>query len=58
MTNRLKPIGGVTSPISTTSTMKTPNQMGSKPAAITSGKVIGIVMRIMATLSSTQPRRM
>ena len=43
-TNRLKPTGGDTSAISTTSTTKMPNQTRSKPAALTIGMTTAVVL--------------
>src|SRR5690606_6633957 len=40
-TKQLKPTGGVTSAISTNRTQITPNQIGSKPKRVTSGKTKG-----------------
>jgi len=44
-------------PIPVTSTMITPNQMGSNPSDVMTGKKIGIVSMIMARESMRQPRR-
>src|SRR4030095_9835615 len=41
MTNRFIPTGGLISPISTTTTIKIPNQIGSRPRCTTSGKNTG-----------------
>src|SRR5690606_33051434 len=46
-TNRLKPTGGVICAISTTRTMKMPNQIRSKPAACTVGSSTAIVSTTM-----------
>jgi hypothetical protein len=56
MTKRLKPTGGVISAISTSSTMKMPNQTRSKPACCTSGMTIEVVSTIIETPSSAVPR--
>ena len=55
ITNTLTPTGGVMTPISPTSTMITPNQIGSNPSYITTGKKIGIVTTIMAMESMKKP---
>src|SRR5438552_18539771 len=51
-TNRLKPTGGETSAISTTSTRKMPNQTRSKPACFTIGITMAVVSTIMEIPSS------
>src|SRR6195256_1767393 len=51
-TNRLKPTGGETSAISTTSTTKMPNQMRSKPACLIIGMTTAVVSTIMEMPSS------
>ena len=54
-TNRLKPTGGETSAISTTSTRKMPNQIGSNPACLIIGITIAVVSTIMEMPSSAVP---
>ena len=62
MINAFKPTGGVIKPVSTTINVKIPNQMATssglrfKSRAITKGKKIGIVSRIIARLSMIHPR--
>src|SRR5438105_14412828 len=51
-TNRLKPTGGETSAISTTSTRKMPNQTRSKPACFTMGMTMAVVRTIVEMPSS------
>jgi len=46
MTKTFMPTGGWIRPSSTVMTMMTPNQIGSKPSAVTSGKMIGTVRMI------------
>ena len=58
MTNTFMPMGGVIRPSSTTITTRMPNQTGSKFKLWTMGKKIGMVSRIMARASSTQPMTM
>src|SRR3954471_7052563 len=57
-TNRLKPTGGETSAISTTSTRKMPNQTRSKPALFTIGITMAVVSTIMEMPSSAVPSTM
>src|SRR5262245_17017061 len=57
-TNRLKPTGGDTSAISTTSTTKMPNQTRSKPAALIIGITTAVVSTIMEMPSSAVPSTM
>ncbi|MNT93221.1 hypothetical protein D3C72_2346400 [compost metagenome] len=57
-TNRLNPTGGVTSAISTSSTMKMPNQTRSKPAACTIGSTVAVVSAIIEMPSSAVPSTM
>src|SRR3954465_8735210 len=57
-TNRLKPTGGETSAISTTSTRKIPNQTRSKPACFTIGMTIAVVSTIIEMPSSAVPSTM
>ena len=54
-TNRLKPTGGVTSAISTSSTMKMPNHTRSKPAFWIIGSTTAAVSTIMQMPSSAVP---
>src|SRR5688572_22005483 len=54
-TNRFMPTGGLIRPISTTTTMSTPNQIGSRPMATISGKKIGTVSRIIDSSSIAVP---
>ena len=58
ITNRLKPTGGVICAISTTSTMKMPNQIRSKPAASTVGSSTAMVSTTMEMPSRKQPSTM
>ena len=55
MTNTFIPTGGWISPSSTVMTMMTPNQIGSKPSAVTAGKMIGTVRITIAIASIRQP---
>ena len=55
MTKTFMPTGGWMSPSSTVITMMTPNQIGSKPSSVITGKMIGIVRMIMASASMRQP---
>ncbi len=55
-TNSTRPTGGVTSPISTSRTSMTPNQIGSRPIATMIGNVTDSVISIMAINSMKQPR--
>src|SRR5215831_1642071 len=57
-TNRLKPTGGDTSAISTTSTTKMPNQTRSKPALLIIGMTTAVVSTIMEMPSSAVPSTM
>ncbi|MNL12772.1 hypothetical protein D3C87_1336480 [compost metagenome] len=54
-TNRLKPTGGVTSAISTSSTTKMPNQTRSKPAFWIIGSTTALVSTIIEMPSSAVP---
>ena len=55
ITNTFIPTGGWISPSSTVITMMTPNQIGSKPRCVMTGKIIGMVRMIMAMASIRQP---
>ena len=55
MTKTFMPTGGWISPSSTVMTMMTPNQIGSKPSAMITGKIIGTVRMIMAIASIRHP---
>src|SRR5581483_6063794 len=57
-TNRLKPTGGDTSAISTTSTTKMPNQTRSNPACLIIGITTAVVSTIMEMPSSAVPSTM
>src|SRR5215831_15164616 len=57
MTKTFIPTGGWIKPSSTVITMMTPNQIGSKPSAVTTGKMIGTVRMIIAIASIRQPSR-
>ena len=57
-TNMLNPTGGVTSAISTRSTMKMPNHTRSKPAFSIIGSTIEVVSTIIDMPSSAVPSRM
>ena len=57
-TKRFIPTGGVIMPISASVTSSTPNQIGSRPSAPTSGYTAPSVSRIIDRLSIRQPRRM
>ena len=57
-TNRLKPTGGVICAISTTSTMKMPNQSRSMPAFSTVGRMTPIVSTTIEMPSRKQPSTM
>ena len=52
------PTGGVTSPISHTTTMITPNQIGSKPTARITGKMMGSVRARDDRISINMPMMM
>ena len=52
------PTGGVICAISTTSTIKMPNQMGSIPAACTAGRMTDVVSTTMEMPSRKHPRMM
>ena len=54
-TNRLKPTGGVICAISTTMTMKMPNQIKSNPAACTVGRMTPMVSTTIEMPSRKQP---
>ena len=53
MTNRLKPIGGVICAISTTTTMKMPNQITSIPA----WRIIGSTTAMVSTTEEIPSRK-
>src|SRR5258708_36294659 len=55
MTKTFIPTGGWMSPSSTVITMMTPNQIGSKPSVLMTGKMIGTVRMIIAIASIRQP---
>ncbi len=55
ITNKLSPTGGVIRPISILMVIITPNQIGSKPAAVIIGYNIGAVIRMIATGGKKQP---
>ena len=55
ITNTFIPTGGWINPSSTVITMMTPNQIGSKPRCVMTGKIIGMVRMIMAMASIRQP---
>ena len=55
-TKRFIPTGGLMRPISTTTTIRMPNQIGSTPRLTTSGKKIGTVRRIIDSSSIAVPR--
>src|SRR5580693_7793434 len=55
ITNTFMPTGGWISPSSTVITIMTPNQIGSKPSAVITGKMIGTVRMIIAMASIRQP---
>ena len=57
-TNRLKPTGGVICAISTTRTIKIPNQSRSIPAAWTAGKITEVVSNTIEIPSRKQPNMM
>ena len=54
--NTFTPMGGVICPISILRTVTTPNQIGSKPRAVTAGKMVGRTRRIMGITFKTHPR--
>src|SRR6202030_3706648 len=58
MTKTFMPTGGGMSPSTTVMTMITPNQIGSKPSCMITGKMIGMVRMIMASESMRQPSTM
>ena len=49
------PTGGEISPTCTTNTISTPNQTGSKPSWVTTGKNTGIVSNTMLSSSMIVP---
>src|SRR5580765_2144494 len=55
MTKTFMPTGGWIRPSSTVITIMTPNQIGSKPRCMITGKMIGTVRMIMAMASIRQP---
>ena len=55
ITKTFMPTGGWIRPSSTVMTMMTPNQIGSKPSWVTTGKMIGTVRMIIAMASIRQP---
>src|ERR1700748_170433 len=55
ITNTFMPTGGWINPSSTVMTMTTPNQIGSKPSAVTTGNTIGTVRITIAIASIRQP---
>jgi hypothetical protein len=55
ITNKLSPTGGVIRPISILMVMITPNQIGSKPAAVIIGYNIGAVISMIATGGKKHP---
>src|SRR3954463_13367835 len=55
MTNTFMPTGGWIRPSSTVITMMIPNQIGSKPSAVTTGNTIGTVRITIAMASMRQP---
>src|ERR1700761_2341238 len=55
ITNTFIPTGGGIRPSSTVMTITTPNQIGSKPSAVTTGKTIGTVRITIAIASIRQP---
>ena len=55
ITNKLSPTGGVIRPISILMVIITPNQIGSKPAAVIIGYKIGAVIRMIATGGKKHP---
>ena len=56
MAKTLTPMGGVIWPASIMRTVTTPNQIGSKPRAVTIGKMVGKTRRIMGMTFNRQPR--
>ena len=56
ITKMFMPTGGLIMPISTTQTISTPNQTGSSPRCLISGKKIGTVSRIIDSSSIAVPR--
>src|SRR6516165_7265452 len=58
ITNTFMPTGGWIRPSSTVITMMTPNQIGSKPRWVTTGKMIGTVRMIIAIASIRHPSTM
>ena len=58
ITNRLKPMGGVICAISTTTTMKMPNQIMSMPAWRTIGSTTAMVSTTAEMPSRKQPMMM
>src|SRR5699024_592956 len=49
------PMGGVMTAISQAITSTTPNQIGSKPRVVTTGNKMGVVIRMMETMSRNMP---
>src|SRR5262245_35259310 len=56
-TKRFMPTGGLIRPISTTTTIRTPNQIGSRPRWTITGKNTGTVSRIIDSSSIAVPSR-
>src|SRR5258706_180938 len=56
-TNRFMPTGGLIRPISTTTTIRMPNQIGSTPRETMTGKKTGTVSRIIDSSSIAVPSR-
>ena len=55
ITNRFSPTGGWIRPISITTVITTPNQIRSKPAARSGGRMIGAVIRMIETGGRKKP---
>ena len=54
-TKRFIPTGGVTKPIARLTTIRTPKWTGSMPAIVTTGKNIGVIIKIEAPVSISIP---
>ena len=58
ITKMFSPTGGWISPISITIVISTPNQIRSKPAALSGGRMIGAVIRMIDTGGRKKPSTM
>ena len=58
ITKMLSPTGGWISPVSMTIVIRIPNHTRSKPAALSGGRMIGAVIRMMLTGGRKKPSMM